>query len=886
MDDHGVTPQAMRRALARAARGATLDESEAAVLLTARGEDLDALCTTAARVRDAGLEAAGRPGVVTYSPKVFIPLTRLCRDRCHYCTFVTAPKRLEAAGEQPFLSPDEVLALAKQGAALGCKEALFTLGDRPEDRWPEAARWLDEKGYDSTLDYVRAMAVLVLEETGLLPHLNPGVMSWEEINRLKPVSPSMGMMLETTSTRLFTEKGEAHYGSPDKDPSVRLRVLEDAGRLNVPFTTGLLVGIGETVAERAESVFALRRVARQYGHVQEVIVQNFRAKPDTAMRSAEDLGLEEYLAAIAVTRIVLGPKMRVQAPPNLVDLTECTALLDAGVDDWGGVSPLTPDHVNPERPWPSLERLRSVTAAAGFELAERLTVHPEYVRAGEPWIDPRVSGHVAALATDDGLARPGVRPTGLPWQEPDGGFTSVGRTDLHASIDSQGRTTDRRDDFESVYGSWDALRESVAEGDGLRAEGGRRADRTADTEDGRSAEGAAAVDGTGPRAERGWLDAAPSGRRPSGLDLVARSALSQAETDPAGLTDEQALTLMTADGEVLREVCRIADDLRREVVGEEVTYVVNRNINFTNVCYTGCRFCAFAQRRTDADAYSLSLDEVADRAEEAWGVGATEVCMQGGIDPELPGTAYFDLAAAVKARVPAMHVHAFSPMEIVNGASRTGLSFHDWLVRAKESGLGSIPGTAAEILDDDVRWILTKGKLPTSTWIDVVSTAHRVGLPSSSTMMYGHVDNPAHWVTHLRVLSRIQDETGGFTEFVPLPFVHSSAPIYLAGVARPGPTMRDNLAVHAMARIMLHGRIDNIQTSWVKLGVEGTRAMLRAGANDLGGTLMEETISRMAGSEHGSAKTVAELVDIGAGIDRPLRQRTTTYGYVDQVPVT
>jgi FO synthase len=867
MDDHGVTPQAMRRALARAARGATLDEAEAAVLLTARGEDLEALCTTAARVRDAGLEAAGRPGVVTYSPKVFIPLTRLCRDRCHYCTFVTTPKRLEAAGEQPYLSPDEVLTLASQGAAMGCKEALFTLGDRPEDRWPAAAQWLDEKGYDSTLDYVRAMAVLVLEETGLLPHLNPGVMSWEEINRLKPVSPSMGMMLETTSTRLFTEKGGAHYGSPDKDPAVRLRVLEDAGRLNVPFTTGLLVGIGETVGERAESIFALRRVARAYGHVQEVIVQNFRAKPDTAMRSTADLGLEEYLAAIAVTRIALGPKMRIQAPPNLVVLTECTALLGAGVDDWGGVSPLTPDHVNPERPWPSLDRLRSVTASAGFELAERLTVHPEYVRAGEPWIDPRVSGHVAALARDDGLAVPGRRPTGLPWQEPDGGFASVGRTDLHAAIDTEGRTSDRRDDFESVYGSWDALRESV----------GRSA------EDGRSAEGAATVDGTGPRAERGWMAAAPSGRRPSGEE---REALRAAERDPSSLTDDQALTLMTAEGEVLREVCRIADELRREVVGDEVTYVVNRNINFTNVCYTGCRFCAFAQRRTDADAYSLSLDEVADRAEEAWRDGATEVCMQGGIDPELPGTAYFDLAAAVKARVPGMHVHAFSPMEIVNGASRTGLSFHDWLVRAKESGLDSIPGTAAEILDDDVRWILTKGKLPTSTWIDVVTTAHRVGIRSSSTMMYGHVDNPAHWVTHLRVLARIQDETGGFTEFVPLPFVHTSAPIYLAGVARPGPTLRDNLAVHAMARIMLHGRIDNIQTSWVKLGVEGTQNMLQAGANDLGGTLMEETISRMAGSEHGSAKTVAELAEIGAGIGRPVRQRTTTYGYVDQVPVT
>jgi len=378
------------------------------------------------------------------------------------------------------------------------------------------------------------------------------------------------------------------------------------------------------------------------------------------------------------------------------------------------------------------------------------------------------------------------------------------------------------------------------------------------------------------------MDPAPLGRRSSGLDGDTRAALAVAESDPQALTDAQALTLMTADGAALREVARIADDLRRDVVGDDVTYVLNRNINFTNVCYTGCRFCAFAQRRTDADAYTLSLDEVADRAEQAWADGATEVCMQGGIDPELPGTAYFDLAAAVKARVPAMHVHAFSPMEVVNGATRTGLSVRDWLVRAKESGLDTIPGTAAEILDDDVRWILTKGKLPTSTWVDVVTTAHQVGLRSSSTMMYGHVDNPAHWVTHLRVLSRIQDETGGFTEFVPLPFVHHSAPIYLAGVARPGPTMRDNLAVHAMARIMLHGRIDNIQTSWVKLGVEGTQAMLRAGANDLGGTLMEETISRMAGSEHGSAKSVAELEEIGAGIGRPVRQRTTTYGPVDR----
>jgi FO synthase len=840
--DPAPTPQQLRRALARVRRGATLDVSEAAVLLSATGEHLAELMSAAARVRDAGLEAAGRLGVVTYSPKVFIPLTHLCRDRCHYCTFVTVPGKLAAQGKAPYLSPDEVVALAADGAALGCTEALFTLGDRPEDRWPEAAQWLDEHGYDSTLDYVRAMAVRVLEETGLLPHLNPGVMAWSEINRLKPVSPSMGMMLETTSTRLFTEKGQPHHGSPDKDPAVRLRVLEDAGRLSVPFTTGILVGIGETTQERAESIFAIRKVARQYRHVQEVIVQNFRAKPDTAMRSIDDAGAEEHLAAIAVTRLVLGPRMRVQAPPNLVDLDECAALLAAGVDDWGGVSPLTPDHVNPERPWPSLDRLRNVTASAGFELRERLTVHPEYVRAGEPWIDPRVSAHVAALADETGLAQPGVRPRGLPWQEPDGGFVASGRTELHTEIDTEGRTSDRRADFEDVYGDWSMLRESVAS--------------------------------TAPAAPAVTL----------GPDL--RAALAQAETDPRALTDDQALALLTADGPALDEVRRIADTYRQEVNGDDVTYVVNRNINFTNVCYTGCRFCAFAQRRTDADAYSLSLDQVADRAEEAWQLGATEVCMQGGIDPELPGTAYFDLVTAVKQRVPEMHVHAFSPMEVVNGAARTGLSIHDWLLKAKEAGLDTIPGTAAEILDDEVRWVLTKGKLPTSAWIEVISTAHRLGIGSSATMMYGHVDRPQHWVGHLRVLQRVQDAAlergvGGFTEFVPLPFVHTSAPIYLAGVARPGPSLRDNLAVHAVARIMLHGRIDNIQTSWVKLGVDGTRLMLESGANDLGGTLMEETISRMAGSEHGSAKTVAELAAIAEGIGRPVRQRSTTYGVLE-----
>ncbi|MDQ4112473.1 MAG: bifunctional FO biosynthesis protein CofGH, partial [Actinomycetota bacterium] len=697
------TPQQIRRALARAERGAALDVAEASALLAARGDDLERLTTAAAKVRDAGLVAAGRPGAVTYSPKVFIPVTKLCRDRCHYCTFVETPGQAEREGREPYLSPDEILEIAAEGAKLGCLEALFTLGDRPEDRWPEAREWLESRGYESTLDYVRAMAIRVLEETGLLPHLNPGVMSWEEMNRLKPVSPSMGMMLETTSRRLFETKGEAHYGSPDKDPSVRLRVLEDAGRLSIPFTSGLLVGIGENLTERTETIFALRKVHKAYAGLQEIIVQNFRAKPSTAMRHVDDLGLDEYLAAIAVTRIVLGPKARVQAPPNLVDLDECRALLGAGIDDWGGVSPLTPDHVNPERPWPSLDALRQVSAEAGFQLRPRLTVHPEYVngtlREGQAWIDPRVLSHVEALADEDGLARDGIRPEGHPWQEPDGGFTAAGRVDLHASVDTEGRTNDRRDDFETVYGDWDAVREAA------------------------TATGAPAV-----------------------LHAEGHEALAAAEKDPGNLSDEHALTLMTAEGDLLRQVTKLADDLRQQVNGDTVTYVVNRNINFTNVCYVGCRFCAFAQRRTDADAYSLSLDQVADRAQEAWDLGATEVCMQGGIDPELPATAYFDLVTAVKQRVPAMHVHAFSPMEVVNGSARTGLSIEDFLIKAREAGLGSLPGTAAEILDDEVRWVLTKGKLPARTWIEIVSTAHRIGLPTTSTMMYGHVDNPRHWV--------------------------------------------------------------------------------------------------------------------------------------------
>ncbi|MEU7917535.1 bifunctional FO biosynthesis protein CofGH [Micromonospora zamorensis] len=837
----GPSDASVRRALGRAATGRALDVDEATVLLSARGDALDELLRVAGGIRDAGLREAGRPGVVTYSKKVFIPLTRLCRDRCHYCTFATVPHRLPA----PFLDRDEVLAIARAGAAQGCKEALFTLGDRPEERWPAARSWLDERGYDSTLDYLRACAVAVLEETGLLPHLNPGVLSWSELQRLKPVAPSMGMMLETTATRLWSEPGGPHFGSPDKEPAVRLRVLDDAGRVGVPFTTGILIGIGETPAERVDAIFAIRRAHREYGHLQEVIVQNFRAKPDTAMRGMPDAELHDLAATVAVARLLLGPKARIQAPPNLI-AGEYDLLLRAGIDDWGGVSPLTPDHVNPERPWPQIEELARHTELAGFTLRERLTIYPEYVRAGDPWLDPRLLPHVNALADPtSGMAVESAMPQGHPWQEPEEVFG--GRTDLHTTIDTTGRTDDRRGDFDSVYGDWAEVAGKV------------------------TPEAAA---------HRAGVPPVPGG---VGADRDLAAGLKLAADDPAALLEpahtDAALALFGADGPALDELCRLADDVRRDVVGDDVTYVVNRNINFSNVCYVGCRFCAFAQRERDADAYRLSVDQVADRAEEAWTLGASEVCLQGGIDPKMPVTGYADIVRAIKARVPEMHVHAFSPMEIVTAAAKAGVPVRDWLTQLREAGLDTIPGTAAEILDDDVRWVLTKGKLPAAAWVDVVSTAHELGIRSSSTMMYGHVDHPGQWLAHFRVLAGVQDRTGGFTEFVALPFVHTNAPIYLAGIARPGPTWRENRVVHAMSRLLLHGRIDNIQCSWVKLGDEGTVAMLQGGCNDLGGTLMEETISRMAGSGNGSARTEEQLRAIATAAGRPARKRSTAYGH-------
>jgi FO synthase len=816
-----ATPQQLRRAVVRAGSGRTLSIDETETLLRARGGDLEHIMEIAAGLRDLG---HGR--TVTYSRKVFIPLTMLCRDHCHYCTFAKPPAKLD----RPFLTPDEVVAIAEAGRKMGCKEALFTLGDRPEQRYDIARDWLAHRGYGSTLEYLRAVAIRVIEETGLLPHLNPGVMSYEELARLRHASASMGMMLETSSDRL-SQRGGPHFGSPDKLPAVRLRTIEDAGRLAVPFTTGILVGIGETQRERAESLFAIRDLHRRYGHIQEVIVQNFRAKPGTAMHRAPEPGDDEFLACVAAARIVLGPTMSVQAPPNLSDPDQRLRLLDAGINDWGGVSPLTPDHVNPEKPWPTIRALAATTAERGSVLRERLTIYGRFASRPDPYLASKMRAPVAALLGGDGLAVEGQIPEPIPWQDPDVRWKP--RT-IELTF-AKGPDAGFREDAMAVYGDFDAL------------------------------------DVTREWAERDV--------HPERLGSDIKRALSRA-ADHRAITDDDALALFRASGPALDALCRVADDLRSEAVGDEVTYVINRNINFTNVCYVGCRFCAFAQREVDAESYTLTLDEVADRAEEAWGWGASEVCMQGGIHPDLPGTFYFDLLDSIRIRTPGMHIHAFSPMEILNGSTKLGISFREFLQECRSHGLGTIPGTAAEILDDDVRWLLTKGKLPADTWEEIVRTAHDLGIRSSSTIMFGHVDAPPHWVAHIRRIARIQRDTGGFTEFVPLPFVHQNAPIYLAGKARAGATFEENLRMHAVARIMLDGLVPNIQVSWVKLGVEACQAILQGGANDFGGTLMEETISRMAGAEWGIRMTPDQFEDAITTIGRIPSVRTTTYDRV------
>jgi FO synthase len=773
---------------------------------------LDELMSLAREVRDATTGTR-----VTYSPKVFIPLTMLCQDRCGYCTFAQPPARLDS----PYLTPDEVLAIARAGARAGCHEALFTLGERPEARYPVAAEWLERHGYASTVDYLAAMCQLVRDETGLLPHANAGALSSDELARLREVSPSQGMMLESTNPDL-----ECHRGSPDKTPERRLATLEAAGRLGVPFTTGILVGIGESRQDRIDSLQAIADVHARHGHVQEVIVQNFLPKAGTTMHRARPCPADDYLDAIALARLILPPEVHLQAPPNLSD--DFGVLLDAGIDDWGGVSPVTSDHVNPERPWPELDRLRQVTEARGFALAPRLTIYPEWALAPQRWLDESMRFAVMDRSDAEGLGRddPGaVFPERMTANEQAGTGAEV------VQISSRGTTS------------------------------------------------------------TAWYSGAPVAPPvlvpPAGSHRPTRGAVHEVLTGVlAGqeVGHDEIVTLFSARGPEVAAVAEVADELRRRAVGDTVTFVRNRNINYTNVCTFKCRFCGFSKGPLSLNLrgtpYLLTLEDMQERTREAWDVGATEVCLVGGIHPSFDGDYYVDVCRAVKDAVPDMHLHAFTALEVTEGAKRLDEPLDTYLRRLMDAGLRSLPGTAAEILDDEVRAELCPDKIDTQEWLDAHRIAHSVGLRSNVTIMFGSIEHPASWARHLVATRELQKETGGFTEFVGLPFVHMATPMYLQRRSRRGPTFREVLLMHAVARITYDGWIDNIQGSWVKLGLDGIRQLLQAGVNDLGGTLMDENISRAAGAEHGTDVGVDDFRELVEPLGRTLVQRSTLYQHL------
>ncbi|MCB1670601.1 MAG: 5-amino-6-(D-ribitylamino)uracil--L-tyrosine 4-hydroxyphenyl transferase CofH [Gammaproteobacteria bacterium] len=769
--------------------GATPSDAEALALA--------GLTDTAALVAAAGsLRDLGHRDVVTYSRKVFIPLTKLCRDVCHYCTFARTPRHIP----QPYMSVDQVLEICEKGARAGCQEALFTLGEKPELRYRVAREALDELGFQSTLDYVGFVAGQVLRETGLLPHINAGCMTAEEIAMLRPVSASMGIMLESASSRLC-EKGMPHYGSPDKQPDVRLQTIELAGAAQVPFTTGILIGIGETRLERIESLLALRRLHQRYGHLQEIIVQNFRAKPETLMAGAPEPDLDDLLWTLAVARLIFGPDMNIQAPPNLSPGV-LPQLLAAGINDWGGVSPLTPDHVNPEAPWPHLDQLAAETASAGKFLDQRLTLYPSYVTDSARWVDPQVQPQVLRLADSEGFAK---RDTWSPGQQ-------------QPIPALEHKLLNYRSGMNQVSAG---LKEIIA-----RCEAGDH------------------------------------------------------------LQETDVERLFQVRGNEFSYLIQEADRFRRQTNGDQVSYIVNRNINYTNVCYFKCQFCAFSKGRLSENLrgkpYDISAEEIARRCREAWDRGASEVCMQGGIHPDYSGETYLEILETVKTAAPGLHIHAFSPLEVWQGASTLGIPVQEFLQRLKAAGLNTLPGTAAEILHDEVRAHLCPDKLNTAQWLSVMAAAHETGFRTTATIMFGHIDRPAHWAAHLLAIRELQQRSGGFTEFVPLPYVAQEAPMYLKGKSRHGPSFREAILMHAVPRLVFHGLIDNIQTSWVKMGLEGVLACLQAGANDLGGTLMNESITRAAGASFGQEWPPARMEEVIRSIGRVPRMRTTLYADADR----
>lgn len=764
-----------------------LDDNEALAL--ADEENTENLMLIASDLRD-----RGHGQVISFSKKIFIPLTHLCRDVCHYCTFAQVPGKLKS----PYLEPNKIITLARQGVRSGCKEALFTLGDNPEARYPAARKWLDDNGYNSTLDYLEDIALRVSNETGLMPHLNPGLMSYEELARLKKVSISMGIMLESSSDRL-TEKGMPHYGSPDKLPARRIETIRLAGEQGIPFTSGILIGIGETRLERIESLLVLRNLHRQYGHIQEIIIQNFRAKSGTKMANVAEPDLNELLWTLSVARIIFGPEMNIQAPPNLSP-DALPQIINAGINDWGGVSPLTPDFVNPEAPWPHLDTLTEETRVSGKHLVERLAIYPEFALEANQWTTPEFSKAI------------------------------------FASIDGSGFVHNE---------SWSA---------GLLT--------------------------PPPSKIVNLIKSIPSATVSKPLKKVFDKLASKDE-----LNENDIVSLLSARGSDFTHVCHAANEVRKTINGNQVTYVINRNINYTNICYFDCKFCAFSKGKTHENLrekpYNINTDEIVVRAKEAWSRGATEVCLQGGIHPEYTGLTYLDICHAIKEAVPELHIHAFSPLEITQGANTLGLSISIYLEQLKQAGLSTLPGTAAEILDDEIRSSICPDKIDTQQWLKVMETAHNLGIKTTATIMFGHMEKYQHIARHLMHIRQLQKRTNGFTEFVPLPFVHMETPIYRKGKARKGPSFREAILIHAVSRLVLHPYIKNIQASWPKLGRAGVLASLNAGVNDLGGTLINESITRAAGASHGQELSPGEINDLIMSAGRIPQQRTTRYNLLD-----
>ncbi len=769
--------------------GDRLNEDQALAL--ADCDDTATLVDAAGALRD-----QYHRNIITYSRKVFIPLTHLCRDVCHYCTFAQTPKKLP----QPYMQIEEVLELCLQGAEAGCQEALLTLGEKPELRYKASRQALDDLGFATTLDYVNEVARRILAETSLLPHINAGCMTGDEIAAARKVSASMGIMLESASSRLC-EKGMPHYGSPDKKPSIRLKTIDLAGQASVPFTSGILIGIGETRQERIESLLLLRTLHERHGHIQEIIVQNFRAKQNTKMAQSPEPDLNDLLWTIAVTRLIFGAEMNIQAPPNLSPGV-LPQLVAAGINDWGGVSPLTPDHVNPEAPWPHLDKLANESQVAGKFLEQRLTIYPRFAANPERWLDSAVQLSVLNQSDGSGFAR--------------------------------------RDDW--TPGAIQAV----------------------------------------PLAEVRLID------KPAKKESVTRDVGKIVEkcVAQAPLELDEVARLFESRGADFSYITQQADLLRQQVNGDEVSYVVNRNINYTNVCYFKCQFCAFSKGKFSENLrgrpYDISAQEVSRRCNEAWARGATEVCMQGGIHPDYTGQTYLDIVHTVRESVPDMHIHAFSPLEVWQGAATLGIGLEEFLQRLQSAGLNTLPGTAAEILHDDVRKQICPDKLNTAEWLQVMEVAHKVGFNTTATIMYGHIDTPQHWASHLLHVRQLQQQTGGFTEFVPLPYVHMEAPLYLKGRSRRGPSFREAILMHAVARLVFHGLISNIQSSWVKMGAEGVKACLNSGANDLGGTLMNESITRAAGADHGQEWSPGLIEETIRNMGRVPRMRNTLYGNVSE----